>query len=161
MKASNYIKTSAASLALYGLVAFSAVCVTTVSAHAMSPDNPTNNHAAKQVVDTSIASGDFVRKSKRLSGSYEVIQRGGQTIIRFADNFNASAGPDLKVFLSPTSIRNASGRNATDGSIKLGLVKSTSGVQEYIVPAGVNIANFNSVLIHCEAYSVLWGGGDI
>ena len=161
MKASNYIKTSAASLALYGLVAFSAVCVNTVSAYAMNPDNAADSHTITQVVETPAISGDFIRKSKRLAGSYEVIEREGQTIIRFADNFKTSAGPDLKVFLSPTSISDATGRNATDGSVKLGLIKSTSGAQEYIVPASINIANFNTVLIHCEAYSVLWGGGNI
>lgn len=157
MKASNYIKTTAASLALYGIIAMSAVCGHTIMAHAAGPDN----HVTAQTVVQTPISGDFVRKNKTLKGSYEVFERDGQTIIRFADNFKASSGPDLKVLLSPTSIDNASGRNATKGSIKLGFVKASKGAQEYIVPAGVNIANFNSVLIHCEAFSVLWGGGNI
>ncbi len=156
MKASTYIKTSAVSLALYGMVALGAVCAHTVSAQAMSPETTTT-----QTMTKTTASGDFVRKSKRLTGSYEVIERGGQTVIRFADNFKTTGGPDLKVFLSPNSIGAASGRNATSGSVLLGFVKSTSGAQEYIVPAGVNIADFNSVLIHCQAFSVLWGGGNI
>lgn len=155
MKASNYIKTTAASLALYGFVALGAVCGHTIMAHATGPDSTATLVAKKT------ASGDFVRKNKTLKGSYEVFERDGQTVIRFAENFKASNGPDLKVFLSPTSIDNASGRNATQGAVLLGFVKSNKGAQEYIVPTGVNIANFNSVLIHCEAFSVLWGGGNI
>ncbi len=161
MKASSYIKTGAATLALYGTLAFGAVCATAVSAYAFTPDADKDTHTAEQVMEKPAISGDFIRKNKTLKGSYEVIERDGQTIIRFADNFSASRGPDLKVFLSPTAIEDASGRNATRGSVLLGFVKSSSGAQEYVVPEGVDIANFNSVLIHCQAFSVLWGGGNI
>ena len=42
-------------------------------------------------------SGDFVRKSKRLKGSWTVEQRGDKTVIVFVDNFRAANGPDLKM----------------------------------------------------------------
>lgn len=106
-------------------------------------------------------SGDFVRKSKRLKGSWTVEQRGEKTFIVFADDFRAANGPDLKIFLSPKSIANATGKNAVDGSINIGELKKTKGTQEYEVPAGINLADFGSVLVHCEAYSVLWGGGNL
>ncbi len=157
MKATNYIKTAATSAVIYSALTFGAVCTLAGNAYAASPDN----HTVTQVMADKTVKGDFVRKNKTLKGSYDVFERDGQTIIRFADNFKASNGPDLKVFLSPTSIDNASGRNATQGSVLLGFVKSNKGAQEYVVPADVNIANFNSVLIHCEKFSVLWGGGNI
>ncbi|MEL8056087.1 MAG: DM13 domain-containing protein [Pseudomonadota bacterium] len=108
-----------------------------------------------------LPSGDFVRKSKKLKGSYDVVQRDGRTFIVFSDDFRAANGPDLKIFLSPKDVSDATGRNATDGAINIGVLKSTRGVQEYEVPAGVDLANFGSVLVHCEAYSVLWGGSDL
>jgi len=157
MKASNYIKTTAASAALYAVFAIGTVCASSMTAHAAGPDH----HDAPQVMVDKTVKGDFIRKNKTLKGSYEVFKRDGQTVIRFTDNFKASNGPDLKVFLSPTAIDNASGRNATQGSVLLGFVKSSNGAQEYVVPTGVDIANFNSVLIHCERFSVLWGGGNI
>lgn len=123
---------------------------------------------AEANVQTSIAqsvdyatSGDFVRKSKRLKGSWSVEQRDGKTFIVFADDFRAANGPDLKIFLSPKSVSDATGKNAVDGSINIGELKKTKGVQEYEVPAGINLADYGSVLVHCEAYSVLWGGGDL
>ena len=106
-------------------------------------------------------SGDFVRKSKRLKGSWTVEQRDGKTFIVFADDFRAANGPDLKIFLSPKSIADATGKNAVDGSINIGELKNTKGTQEYEVPAGINLADYGSVLVHCEAYSVLWGGGNL
>ena len=106
-------------------------------------------------------SGDFVRKSKRLKGSWMVEQRDGKTFIVFADDFRAANGPDLKIFLSPKSIADATGKNAVDGSINIGELKNTKGTQEYEVPAGINLADYGSVLVHCEAYSVLWGGGNL
>lgn len=106
-------------------------------------------------------SGDFVRKAKRLKGSWTIEQRGERTFIVFADDFRAANGPDLKIFLSPKSIAKATGKNAVDGSINIGELKKTKGTQEYEVPAGINLADFGSVLVHCEAYSVLWGGGDL
>jgi len=152
MKKTSYIKTGVLSLAFYTAAAFGAVCTTAVMAHAETP---------RAVNAQTVAGGDFVQKSKRLKGSYEIIQSNGQTIIRFADNFRTKAGPDLKVFLSPQSIDTAAGSNATNGAVLLGFVKSTKGAQDYIVPEGVNLSDFNSVLIHCEAFSVLWGGGNI
>ena len=106
-------------------------------------------------------SGDFVRKSKRLKGSWMVEQRDGKTFIVFADDFRAANGPDLKIFLSPKSIADATGKNAVDGSINIGELKNTKGTQEYEVPAGINLADYGSVLVHCEAYSVLWGGDNL
>lgn len=96
-------------------------------------------------------SGDFVRKSKKLKGSWTVEQRGEKTFIVFADDFRAANGPDLKIFLSPKSIGDATGKNAVDGSLNIGELKKTKGTQEYEVPAGINLADYGSVLVHCEA----------
>ena len=65
----------------------------------------------------------------------------------------------MKVFLSPQSIDAVNGKTAIDGAVLLGVLQNKKGGQDYIVPEGVDLANFGSVLVHCEAYSKLWGGG--
>ncbi|MBI1340515.1 hypothetical protein GC169_09970 [bacterium] len=105
--------------------------------------------------------GTFVKKDKRISGSWSIVEEGGKRIIRFSGDFSAANGPDLKVFLSPTSIADVKGKTAVNGSINLGVLKSTKGAQDYEIPAGVTLSNFKSVLVHCEEYAVLWGGGDL
>lgn len=154
MRNTHYFKSGIASLALYAFTALAAVSAHTSMAHAEVGAAP-----IEQIEQT--IQGDFVQKSKRLKGSYKIVQENGQTIIRFADNFKTVNGPDLKVFLSPNTIEDSEGHNATDGAVLLGFVKSNKGTQDYQLPAGVTLADFNSVLIHCEAFSVLWGGGNI
>jgi len=154
MKSTYYIKSGIVSLALYSFTALAIVVGQTSMAHAeVAPTTVVQVEHAIQ--------GQFVQKSKRLKGNYKIVQENGQTIIRFSDNFKTVNGPDLKVFLSPNTIENASGQNATDGAVLLGFVKSKKGTQDYVLPAGVTLGDFSSVLIHCEAFSVLWGGGNI
>jgi hypothetical protein len=101
------------------------------------------------------------KKKKKLKGAWEVVERDGKTFIVFADDFRAANGPDLKIFLSPQTVADVTGKTAVNGAINIGELKATKGTQEYEVPAGVNLSDYNSVLVHCEAYSVLWGGGDL
>jgi len=101
----------------------------------------------------------FTKKKYNIKGHWNVVQENGRTIIRFSDDFKTKNGPDLKIFLSPQSVGNATGKTALEGAVTLGALKSNKGTQDYVVPNGVYLANFSSVLIHCEAYSVLWGGG--
>lgn len=115
----------------------------------------------------SIASADvplgepqsFVEKKYDIDGGWSVVEENGRTLVRFDDDFATEGGPDLKVFLSPTAIDAVDGDTATDGSVLLGELVSTDGGQEYALPEGLSLEDFRSVLIHCEEFSVLWGGG--
>jgi hypothetical protein len=145
--------------------AISSFALSTVAAIAILGTQTTLAYAeaspAAAVQQVQLPQGEFVQRSKRLKGSYEIVQENGQTLIRFSDDFKTVNGPDLKVFLSPNSIDAATGQNATDGALLLGFVKSKKGTQDYVLPADISLANFGSILIHCEAFSVLWGGGNL
>ena len=136
-----------------------AVSLAGIAACAPAAFAETNPTAAAATVE--LPAGDFVKKKKKLKGAWEVVQRGDKTFIVFGEDFRAANGPDLKIFLSPQTVSEVTGKTAVNGAINIGELKSTKGVQEYEVPAGVNLADYNSVLVHCEAYSVLWGGGDL
>jgi len=155
MKPQTYVKTGAISSALYITCAFVLIGACGV-AQAQTPSAPAE---IQQVAHTNLSSGEFIKKKKSIKGNWSIVQENGQTIIRFANDFKTKNGPDLKIFLSPQTIQAVNGKTATAGSVNLGVLKATSGSQDYIVPAGINIADFNSVLVHCEAYSILWGGG--
>lgn len=117
--------------------------------------------AVEATTNQALPSGEFVRKKKKLKGGWEVVQRGDKTFIVFGDDFRAAGGPDLKVFLSPTSISDVTGRTAVNGSINIGELQSTRGAQDYEVPAGIDLSDYSSVLVHCEEFAVLWGGSDL
>lgn len=114
--------------------------------------------AQAEIVQTD-AGGPFVQKSKTLKGSYKIVTRGEKTFVVFSDDFKAKNGPDLKVFLSPQSLDTVTGKTATEGALNIGELKRNKGTQEYELPAGVSLDSYQSILVHCEAYSVLWGGG--
>ncbi len=103
----------------------------------------------------------FVEKQYEIRGDWSVIEEDGRTIIRFSDDFHTKQGPDLKVFLSPTTIDAVDGDSATDGSVLLGELASPKGGQDYVLPEGLSLSDFESVLVHCEEFSVLWGGGSL
>jgi len=101
----------------------------------------------------------FFKKKYRIKGTWSLVERDGKTFVKFSDDFKTKNGPDLKIFLSPKSADDVKGKNAVDGSLNLGVLKSNIGAQEYEIPADTDLSQFSTVLVHCEAYSILWGGG--
>lgn len=108
-----------------------------------------------------IAQGEWIDKKYSVNGGWEVVTENDQTIIRFDSSFKTKGGPDLKLFLSKQSIEEVTGKTATRDAVLVAPLQSNSGAQEYALPAGINIDDYQSVLIHCEAFSVLWGGGQL
>lgn len=105
--------------------------------------------------------GELTKKDKSIRGTWHIEQRHDGAVLVLGEDFKTRSGPDLKVFLSPTAFTSLRGSNAVDGSIVLGELKSTRGEQEYAIPAGLDLDAFSSVIVHCEAYSVLWGGSQL
>lgn len=105
-------------------------------------------------------SGNWVNKQYKINGGWEIDSNGDRTIIRFTGDFSTKKGPDLKIFLSKNSINDVTGKTATDNAIKIAALKTNKGAQEYLLPEGIKLDEFQSLLIHCEQYSVLWGGTD-
>ncbi|ASJ70883.1 DM13 domain-containing protein [Granulosicoccus antarcticus] len=119
---------------------------------------------AVQTINSPVLAGDehgFVSKKYDIKGGWQIVEENGKTLIRFDKSFKTKGGPDLKVFLSPLSIADVSGKTATDNSIQLGKLQSITGSQDYILPDGLSLEDYNSILVHCEQYSVLWGGSDL
>lgn len=73
----------------------------------------------------------------------------GGYVVRLED-FEVRNGPDLYVYLSPST------DGSVDGAVELGRLKADTGNQNYDVPAGVDPAGANSVVIWCKQFSVLF-----
>lgn len=107
------------------------------------------------------AASSFVKKRYNIKGSWSVAEKNGQKVIQFNDDFKTKGGPDLKLYLSSKSLSDLESGNVENTSVKLSVLKSNQGAQSYIIPADVNLSDYKSVVIHCEAFSVLWGGFDL
>lgn len=76
----------------------------------------------------------------------------GSRFLRF-ENFKASNGPDLFVYL-------ATDETAED-FVSLGDLKGNIGNQNYMIPPGADLSNYDVVLIWCKQFSVLFGSAKL
>ena len=108
-----------------------------------------------------VASGSLEQDSffTKLEGDWQIESVGDETRIVFAENFSAKKAPDLKVFLSRRDFGDINGRNAADSeAVLIAPLSSFEGQMSFVVPDGVDLNDFASLIVHCEAYSKLWGG---
>jgi Electron transfer DM13 len=76
----------------------------------------------------------------------------GSSILRL-ENLHVTNGPDLYVYLSPD-------KSASD-FIDIGKLKANNGNQNYEIPAGTDISKYDTVLIWCRPFSVLFGSAEL
>ncbi|WP_371395971.1 DM13 domain-containing protein [Fretibacter rubidus] len=119
------------------------------------------SYAADNKKSASTAEQSFVKKRYTIKGEWSVGEQDGKTVIHFNDAFKTKSGPDLKVVLHTETVDNVDPKTAIEDGVKIGVLKSNRGAQSYILPDDITLSDFKSVLIHCEAFSVLWGGFDI
>lgn len=108
-----------------------------------------------------LASGQWTNKGYDIHGEWKIVARDGGRYIVFDDDFKTRSGPDLKVYLSSRSLAVVTGETAASGSVEIAALQSPHGAQEYEIPVHLNLDDYRSLLIHCKAYSHLWGGGQI
>jgi len=103
----------------------------------------------------------FVKKRYSIDGTAKVVTRDGKTHLIFSNDFKTKNGPDLKVYLTKKPVSQLTGEDVALEGEKLGVLKSNKGEQSYILPDDINTEDYKSVVIHCEAFTVLWGGFDL
>src|SRR5262245_7024914 len=76
-------------------------------------------------------------------------------------DFEVGPGPAFHVYLVPkATIRTSSDLTGVQ-HVDLGRLRAFKGSQRYPVPAGVNLKDYPSVIIWCEAFSVLISPADL
>lgn len=140
-----------------GLVAVVALMATTI--HAQTSNNPSLVSMIQKTTSDDIKqSNHFVKKRYSIKGMWSVTQEDEHNVIKFNDDFKTKGGPDLKLYLSPNNLEDLESGAVQANSVKLSVLKSNRGAQSYIIPEDIDLTKFKSVVIHCEAFSVLWGG---
>ena len=77
----------------------------------------------------------------------------GAYVLRF-DDFAVTNGPDLHVLLSTNPA--PTDHESLESYIDLGSLKGNSGSQNYMLPAGIDGAQFKSVVIYCLPFHVIF-----
>jgi hypothetical protein len=86
-------------------------------------------------------------------GQVKVLRLNDSTNFLRLEDFKATNGPDLYVYLSTD-------KSASD-FVNLGRLKGNVGNQNYEIPNGTDLSKYITVLIWCQAFSVLFGSADL
>ncbi|HEY7734109.1 MAG TPA: DM13 domain-containing protein [Nitrososphaera sp.] len=113
----------------------------------MTKDGPAM--ADKEISGNFVGVGDGIHDA---SGLAKVIPVDGSDVLRLED-FRSSNGPDLYVYLSVD-------KEASD-FVDLGRLKGNIGNQNYDIPAGTDLSKYDTVLIWCKQFSVLFGSAEL
>ncbi|MDX1520368.1 MAG: DM13 domain-containing protein [Anaerolineae bacterium] len=92
------------------------------------------------------------------SGQATIFQQGDMSVLRFED-FMVTNGPDLHVLLATNP--SPTGRADLGDYIDLGSLKGNLGNQNYEIPSDVDLSQYNSVVIYCMPFHVLFSAATI
>ncbi len=134
----------------------SAAAVSTVTEQVQPVVEAVTEAVAEPVEDRIIASGTWTKKSFKSKGTWTIAVEDGVTMVKLDADFSTRKAPDLKIFLTPKSVSEVNRKNALEGSVLIASLSSNKGAQSYVVPEGVDLSDFQSIIIHCEAFTKLW-----
>jgi hypothetical protein len=122
--------------------------------------------AAEQLADSErthqVASGMFLHASPSDpvhygKGKVSVYDRH----LFLESDFEVGPGPAFHVYLVPKAQIRASSDLKDQMFIDLGALRSFKGSQRYAIPAGLDLKNYQSVIIWCEKFGVLISPADL
>jgi hypothetical protein len=116
---------------------------------------PFSVSADAQPVYTGVLAG----RAHPTSGRASIYQtRDGKLDLRLTD-FTTSNGPDVHVLLARATDQNPTKEFVLGGldSVELGPLKANQGDQNYGLPDSVDLEKYNSVVIYCERFHVVFG----
>lgn len=127
----------------------------------VSQDIVAEENNAVAFTQTSSDAIPFQKKRYTIHGTAKVESTDGKTELVFSEDFKTKNGPDLKLYLSKIPLEGLSAQDVDQAAIRLSVLKSHKGTQRYLIPDDIDLTDFKSVVIQCEAYTVLWGGFDL
>ena len=101
-------------------------------------------------------SGTWTKKSQKISGTWTI--EDGK--ISFSD-FSTRNAPDLIILLSPLTVDELNNKNADQGAVFIAKLNSNKGDQVYTLPSDLDLSAFESIIIHCQQYTKLWGAAPL
>ena len=121
---------------------------------------PTATATAESAAPVALVGGDFTSRDHPTSGTATVYELAdGARVLRFEDLVTDN-GPDLKVYLS-TAAPDAPATEFDEDVVDLGVLAGNLGDQNYVVPDGVDLSRYRSVVIWCDRFDVAFGAAPL
>jgi len=124
----------------------------------MQDDKMTHESMAK-----TLFTGKFHGKVHATSGRATVYQEADGKLVLRLTNFKTSNGPDVHVILVATKDAGDDAnflKNNTE-RVELGKLKGNEGDQNYEIPAGTDLAKFQTVSVYCERFNANFGAAPL
>ena len=109
-----------------------------------------------------VKEGSWTKASYRAKGNWRIVEQNGILELQLGEDFETTNAPDLNLILSPYAPETLKGRNALNDALTVGLLKGKKswgklkGPITLKFPADVDLAKYQTIAIHCIAYSKLW-----
>ena len=119
--------------------------------------------SAQDSAPKTLRTGTFHGKVHQTSGRATIYEESNGKLILRLTNFKTSNGPDVHVIL--VALKDAEDdanflKNHTD-RVELGPLKGNQGDQNYDIPAGTDLAKFQTVSIYCERFNANFGAAPL
>jgi hypothetical protein len=130
-----------------------------VAASADQPTTgPTTPGASARSGPVDLLRGRFVSHEHATSGRVRVVRQPDGSRLLAIEDLDTSDGPDLHVWLTDAEVSEDGWRVFDDGRyVDLGELRGNKGNLVYEVPRDVDLADYQSVSIWCERFSVSFG----
>jgi len=110
-----------------------------------------------------LATGTFHGKVHQTSGRATIYQQADGKLVLRLTNFKTSNGPDVHVILvaAKDADDDANFLKSDTARTELGKLKGNEGDQNYEIPAGTDLAKFQTVSIYCERFNANFGAAPL
>lgn len=149
---------SAAALVLAAIVAFGVWTISPLFYASEVSEAP-----PADVALTPLQQGSFTRidAGHAGSGTATIVRDETGALILRLDDFSVTNGPDLFIGLSGHPQPRSSAELHADGYLQLEPLKGSRGSQNYALPADLDLPAYQSVVIYCRAFSVLFSTAEL
>ena len=106
--------------------------------------------SSQAIAGEAVATGEFVGKSDHIT-------TGKVTIKKVANGYLVKLGKDFSLDGAPAPRVGFGKDGKYDVKSQLGELVSNTGKQVYLIPANVNVSDYNEIYIWCEQFSVPLG----
>ena len=101
--------------------------------------------------------GTWTKRYQTIRGNWSIVETDQGRFLELNDKFKTRNAPDLKLFLSPRAADSVTAKNAVDGSVLVAKLRKSRGAQRYELPADLDLSAFQTLVLHCEQFTKLWG----
>jgi len=110
-----------------------------------------------------LETGTFHGQVHKTSGRATIYKEDDGRLVLRLTNFKTSNGPDVHVILIAATDANddANFLKSNTQRVELGKLKGNEGDQNYEIPAGTDLARFQTVSIYCERFNANFGAAPL